>query len=257
MKALFVITFIILQSWSLHSQCPCDTIQPDSALLIFENVMSVELISKSKNNRRFDNDQEFPKGIINEFKIFGVLKGKYQIGDTIRCLTGNGKEDNGYIFEIGERYILFYENYVDNCSPTQKYSNSLSFELQHKLNPNIPPHPPPPSGYTSKLWKYESNPIYYWHGLKAVIINENINHKLITLNSKIDSIGEIPKNSLITIILNDQNQVVKSRVISFNQKSEIGEISDDLKEFINQDIRFKTKDENCLINNSYWVYRYE
>ena len=109
MKVLFIITFALLQSWSLFSQCPCDEIQPDSALSIFENVMNVELISKSRNNRRFDKNQEFPKGIINEFKIFGVIKGDFQIGDTISCLTGNGKEDNGYIFEIGERYILFHE----------------------------------------------------------------------------------------------------------------------------------------------------
>ena len=146
---------------------------------------------------------------------------------------------------------------LTNVSPTQKYSNELSFKLQHILNPNFPSKPPPPPGYTSKLWKYESNSIYYWDGLKAEIINENIGQILIALNSKIDSIGMIPKNSLVTIKLNEQNQVMKSRVISINQKTKISEISVDLKEFIEQNIKFKTKEENCLIDNSNWVYRYE
>lgn len=257
MRFLFTINLIIFQVLNLYSQCPCEEVQRDSALLKYKNVISVELISKSKNNRKFDKNQSSPKGILNEFKIFGVFQGEFQIGDTINCLTGNGKEDHGYIFEIGEKYILFYEKYVDRCSPTQKYSYELSLKLQHILNPNIPPQPPPPPGYTSKLWKYESNSNFYWQGLKAEIINENLEHTLITFNSKMDSIGKIPKNSLITIILNDQNHVIQSQVITIKQESEIREISDELKEFIEQNIKFKTIDENCLIDNSKWVYRYE
>lgn len=257
MKLLFTINLIIFQALNIYSQCPCEEMELDSALLKYKNVISVELISKSKNNRTFDKNQSYPKGIINEFMVFGVFQGEFQIGDTINCFTGNGKEDNGFIFEIGEKYILFHEKYVDKCSPTQKYGHELSFKMQHVLNPNIPPQPPPPSGYTSKLWKYESNAFYYWHGLKAEIINKNNRQILLALNSKIDRIGQIPKNSLITIKLNDQNQVINSRVISINQKSEISRISDELKEFIEQNIKFKTKDENCLINNSNWVFKYE
>jgi hypothetical protein len=257
MRILINITIVILQTWSSYSQCPCNEIQLDSALSTYKNIMSVELISKSKNNQRFDKNQLFPKGIINEFKIFGVFKGKFSIGDTVSCLTGNGKEDNGYIFEIGEKYILFYENYIDKCSPTQVYSNELNDKLDKKLPPNIPPVPPPPPGYTSTLWKYELNSTYYWHGLRAEIINEDIEQILVTLNSKIESLGEIPKNSLITIILNDQSQVIKSRVVSINQKTEIGGISNELKGFIEKNMKFRTEDENCLIENSNWVYRYE
>lgn len=258
MKVILIITIVVLQNWNSFSQCPCNEIQPDSALAIFENVMSVELISKSKNNRRFDKNQSFPKGIINEFEIFGVLKGDYQKGDTIRCLTGNGKEDNGYIFEIGGKYILFYEKYIDNCSPTTYYTNELSYKLQNILNPNLPTLPPPSLRYSSKLYKYESNGNYYSSGLRAEIINENRSQLINILNSKIEDIGGISKNSLITIILNDENQVINSRVISIRQKNnKIGVISNKLKEFIEQNMKFRTKDENCLISNSNWFYRYE
>jgi len=257
MRIQIIISIAILLTLQLYSQCPCEEFRLDSSLLTYRNILFVELYSKSKNNETFDKNQSFPKGIINKFKIFGIYKGDFQMGDTITCLTGNGKQDNGYIFEIGEKYILFHENYIDNCSPTQIFNNELSFRLSRLINPNsIGPIPLPP-GYTSKLLKYESNLSYYRHGLKAEIINENIEQQLISLNSKIDSIGKIPKNSLITILLNDQNQVIKSRVISINEKSEIGEISDELKEFIEQNIKFKTKSEKCLINNSKWVYRYE
>lgn len=257
MRIQIIIPIAILHTLQLYSQCPCEEFRLDSSLLTYRNILYVELFSKSKNTETFDKIQIFPKGIINKFKIFGIYKGDFQIGDTITCLTGNGKQDNGYIFEIGEQYILFHENYIDKCSPTQIFNNELSFRLSRIINPNSMGPIPLPHGYTSKLWKYESNLSYYEYGLKAEIINEDMEEKLISLNSRIDSIGKIPKNSLITIILNDQNHVINSRVISINEKSEIGEISDELKEFIEQNFKFRTKGEKCLINNSEWVYRYE
>ncbi len=256
MRQLIYITFLVFQSWAILSQCPCAHVPIDSSISNFKNIISVELIAKSKNNQKLSKQQQFPKGIINEFKIIEVYTGRFEPGDTITSLTGNGREDNGFVFEIGEQYILFHERYIDKCSPTQKYNRKMSLKLHSILNPNKPPPIPLPPSYTSKMWKYETNANYYWNGLKAEIIGENKEETLDEFYTQITNSGEISANSLITIKLNNEGRVIQSRIISQAYDIE-ADLPKSLKIFIEQNFIFQTKDERCLIENSTWRYRYK
>lgn len=257
------VLFILLCKSLAFSQCPCQEISQDSAMARYDNIVLVKVISKSISNYRQKGDY-CAKGFINTFKVLTKIKGKYNQGDTLTSLTGNGINDNGYIFEVGEDYILFPEDYIDHCSPTFKCDDGRCqkfiyyyWQKYHYSSTRPPPPPPPsPSTFRSTLWKYESRPSFYFTGLRADITNSNKEELLSNLKNIIQEEGITPHKCFINISLNSQNQIISGKIIPPDHKGTI-ELSNAMKTFIETNINFITNGETCLIDNSRWFYRFE
>jgi len=242
----------------IYAQCPCEKKSPISEIKKFESILIVELISKSKNSKKIDKNEFIKKGFINSFKIHTVIKGDWVIYDTIECITGNGISDDGFIFDFGELYILFYENYIDKCSPTIIFETDIYNQIITKLNPNSPP-PAPPVHPTVK-WSSKLNKFEYenrFSGLRAEILNEDIDYILLELHKLISVQNQIPKNSLIQINLDSNNKVTNQRIISSGQKATQIKLGDKLKSFIENEVIFITEGQDCLIEGSQWTFRFK
>jgi hypothetical protein len=255
---ILLTTILILVTSIIYAQCPCEKKSPISEIGNFDSVLIVELISKSKNSKKFDKNQDIKKGLINSFKIHTVIKGDLEIYDTIKCITGNGISDDGLIFNFGELYILFYEEYIDKCSPTIKFKNDIYTQIIKKINPNsAPPAPPvhPSVKWSSKLNKFEFENRF--SELRAEILNEDIDYILSELQKLISLQKQIPINSLIQIHLDSNNKIINQRIISSGQKSTQMKLEDKLRKFIENEIIFITDGQDCLIEGTQWIYRYE
>lgn len=254
MKAL--IYFILLLSVnSIYSQCPCLKTDLNKAVNDHDNIVIVELISKSRNTERFNKNNPIRKGLVNEFKVIQSLKGSLRTGDTIQSLTGNGITDNGFIFTFDDYYILFHESYIDTCSFTKLYSPSYQYEIKNIIENCIdcpPLLPLPPPFYSSSLHKFETQ---YLTGLEAELINSNKDSTIAEFENILHE-ANISKQSLIQVHLNKFGEVSSGRIIDTKGNQKINDIPELVLNFINMEMKFKTKEETCLIENSNWSFYY-
>jgi len=255
MRSILLILFCFLGQ-SLLSQCPCDQVSLKESVENYDLIALVELIGKYKNTKRLNKNPDIKRGIVNQFEILQVLKGIDQRRDTITCLTGNGIEDDGYIFNIGERYILFHETYIDTCSPTTILDYSRYNTILSILNHWNPP-PLPPDMYSSKLYKFESQSGYFDIGLNAQIINSNKDSLIEEFNNLLIHEPSIDHKTLIMITLDENGAVLRERLIDMTHKNHKINLPKLIRNFIEDKLLFKTKDQSCLISGSRWLYKFD
>lgn len=255
---ILIFSILFLSINSIYSQCPCIEIDLKNSVKDHDIIGVVELISKTRNTKKFDKNHPIKKGLINKFKVIQSIKGNLKPGDTIQSLTGNGISDEGYIFEFDDYYILFHESYIDKCSPTAVNSSSYLNEIQSILTNCIdcpPPVPLPPPLYSSTLHKFETT-IQYLTGLKAELINPNKDSTIFEFENILKEFN-ISKQSIIQIYLNKYGEVRSGQIINTLGNKKINKIPEMVLSFINTEMKFKTKKETCLIENSNWSYFYK
>lgn len=259
MKLIITTLFLTLYSFATFAQCPCTKISVEEALEKHQDIAFVELISKSRNSETFGENQFTPGGFVNVFKVWENVKGSKMRGDTISCLTGNGVDDDGYIFEFGKPYVLFHEKYIDKCSPTliPNFANTQAIYKYKSANTKkdhedfmAPPPPPMMVNWTSELYKHQTEDSFIKNGMEAEIINENKEQILKELNSTYNVRGTI------YVSIGKNNKIIIAQRSVKNGPKEIY-FDDSLFQFIHENMKFGTKGKECFYPGSVWTHTFE
>lgn len=257
MKYLILLLTCVLSLSNIKSQCNCGLPSFEKSLENTDNIFLGIVERKSLNRNKLHKSYPKGRGIQNIFIVQGIIKGNFNIGEEVKIFSGNGINDRGYDFKLGENYIVFYEEFIDSCTYTQIYSKEKIKEIKNIIGDSTFQITTPEFYvFETKQFRYQYEKKYYLDPLKPKILkNENpsteLKHKefqkevLCFINEKMGlQNGEL---AIRIIYENEQNEYIYG---TFGSSKEIQRRIKELLTYIENNFIITTKGYDCLIDGT-------
>ena len=243
-----------------HAQCDCIELSLSQYFDASDEVFVGQCVARSVNNQ----SQYEHRGLLNTFTIWHTLKGSLQ--DTVQILTGNGKGDGGFKFELGLTYVVFTrQRFVDSCSGAKLLEEGLWQQLvsirdsedANYDRSRVPPPPPPPSTYLTTL-THEAFKILHTNGKYSrtgTLLNYRDEDFLDEVKAFMSAqLGVTHGPHVISIMLNGDNSIgqlefLRSDAILTNEQCS------SLKDYLDHNFTYVTNGFHCLLNRTPFVFK--